>query len=246
MNGHVPRDMRNFSHDQKMALKKIYGQVSQYAPLAREWAQNLALPGTKKGCLATEYNFEKRASTFREDNNSLQPPSHNDYEYELHAKKDVNKVMRAMKHIKLRKSVPDWSVPVEIFAMLILPERRKTAPERLGIGYLGAPPIAIRFHTVLTALFFCVRKSERVPVIWNLAVGYQLLKNNGCTGTAAIRLIFGLCTLGKLFFTPMFKENRSWKQYPHFAHGCRANHSREEAIFICIIAGDKLLLLIQI
>ena len=31
--------------------KRIYGQVSQYAPLAREWAQNLALPGTKKGCI---------------------------------------------------------------------------------------------------------------------------------------------------------------------------------------------------
>ena len=38
----------------------------------------------------------------------------------------------------------------------------------------------------------------------------------------------------------MFKENKSWKQFPHFAHGCRANHSREEAIIVAMIASDKL------
>ena len=72
--------------------KRIYGQVSQYAPLAPEWAENLALPGTKKGCLATEYNFEQRSCTFREDNSSLKPPSHYDYEHELHAKKNPTKL----------------------------------------------------------------------------------------------------------------------------------------------------------
>ena len=150
--------------------KRIYGQVSQYAPLAPEWVVNLALPGTKKGCLATEYDFEHRSCTFREDNSSLQPPSHYDYEHELHAKKDLNKIVRAMKHIKLRKSVPSWSVPVELLAMLMLPDRKKTAPERLGIGFLGAPPVARRFHQVLLALLFCIRRSEKVPKIWDLAV----------------------------------------------------------------------------
>ena len=43
-----------------------------------------------------------------------------------------------------------------------------------------------------------------------------------------------------MFFTSMFKESFGWKKLPHFAHGCRAGHSREEARLISMITSEKL------
>ena len=183
--------------------------MAKYAPLAPEWAEYLAHPGAEKGCLATEIDFQQESRTFRTEHQMLHAAHVNDYEHEIKAKRDYNRMTRALKHIKLRKSVPSWSIPVELLAMLMLPDRTKTAHERLGVGAAGVKPIAPCFRQVLTHLFYSIRKCARVPMMWNQAVGYQLPKNNGCVGPSSVRLIFGLCTIGKLFFTPMLRENKS-------------------------------------
>ena len=101
----------------------------------------LARPGVDKGCLASGINFHEINAAYRRNNSALQPPHVQDDEYEQIAMRDYNRVVRALRHINLRKSVPSWCIPVEIFAMLMLPDRRKASPERCGAGRLVTQPI---------------------------------------------------------------------------------------------------------
>ena len=39
----------------------------------------------------------------------------------------------------------------------------------------------------------------------------------------------------------MFRENRAWEVMLDFAQGCRAGHSREEAVMVALIASEKLM-----
>lgn len=198
--------------------RRRYDIPTKSLPSSREWVQFLSQAGKDGGCHGSE-------CVWGEDQVPCEPrrPSHTDIRL---AKDDARNLEKRICHAPLRKAVPHWSCPVEIWRMLL---KVDTRVERSGLGFHVGASLCHSFRRVLFQLCLSIRVRSRVPSVWQRSLAAQLDKPNGKTGCAGKRLVHQLDPVGSQFFKHLWSR-ASPQSYRHYAAGYYTGKSRISAI----------------
>eukprot|EP00930_Biecheleria_cincta_P105118 TRINITY_DN9766_c1_g1_i2.p1 TRINITY_DN9766_c1_g1~~TRINITY_DN9766_c1_g1_i2.p1 ORF type:complete len:1323 (-),score=80.85 TRINITY_DN9766_c1_g1_i2:275-4243(-) len=112
-----------------------------------------------------------------------------------HADMDLQRLKKGLRKGKTGKAVPVWSLPLEIWRLLI-------------IGKSGCMP-ALHAERVLWLLFRCLRLSAQCPAKWNVSYGFGIPKWNGKPGCAGYRLLHLLDPFGKAWSGELALQSES-------------------------------------
>ena len=128
---------------------------------------------------------------------------------------DFRAVRRLLRKHTFRKAVPAWSVPAEIWRMLLL--------------------VATR----LLQGFCAIRKYQLVPGTSQLSQTHKLSKCNGKEGCLALRTVNCLDSIGKCFFKHIWSKAVHSYHRP-YASGYARGRSRLEAIIHQHVVAERL------
>jgi hypothetical protein len=136
------------------------------------------------------------------------------------------------------KAVPPWSVPVEIWIMLLLPGRILQRGQ-MGLGYLSTPIHAPLIRYFMRLLIGTIKFAEEIPNIWNWSLAHGINKNNKKDGFGALRRIHILDPLGKQFMRLRWRQavRRPW---PTYAFGFHKGRRREMAMAMQMIMNHRM------
>ena len=132
---------------------------------------------------------------------------------------------------KHRKTVPEWSSPLEVWQLLLCRGLRRFGRWRAAWlcnrsvpSWMHSPALEkLDFHLLCAA-----RPAAKLPRLWNVSQTAQLAKMNNKKGCAAIRLVHLLDPVGKGFFKGLWDRHvfTNWD----FAYGFSRGKRREAAI----------------
>ena len=154
-----------------------------------------------------------------------------DLEVVTAAQEDLDSLRRCLVRGKHRKSVPEWSLPLEVWQLLLCRRLRRWGLWRHAWlqhhkdpGWMCVPALErLLFH-----MLCAIRRTNRPVKLWSTSQTVQLNKRNGKAGCTAIRLIHLLDPVGKGFFKGIWDRHnqRDWD----FAYGFAKGKRRESAI----------------
>ena len=189
-----------------------------------EWKDFLQLPGPQGGCSATVVEWDQVAHAAEVDDS----PCHSLEDSLRHARQDLRALQSRAKLGKLRKSVPPWGLPAEVWRQLLLPEWRMEQ-QRAGVGYKLEISRSVLFHSALFKMLVSIRMYGRTPVCWQRSFATELDKKNGKSGPAGLRLINNLDVLGKWFYDTLWKRGKH-QHFRDYASGYLRNKSRIDSM----------------
>ena len=107
------------------------------------------------------------------------------------AKQDMDEMTHVIALADLRKAVPLWAVPLELWRMIVLPNmyNKNVFARYHGVGTPVPNMAAPKFYDLLFDLLCMIRRARTLPANWNLAMAVFLDKRNGKQGCAALRLV---------------------------------------------------------
>ena len=198
--------------------KRRYDVPSHCRPSAQQWVDFLACPGSEEGCSGTLIHWQEPRECLPTKSPTLQ-------EVQL-AQQDALRLERHIRKSHLRKSVPPWSCPVEVWRMLF---QSDTHHCRHGLGYEPRITVCHMFRRRIFQVCLCIRIRSRSPQIWNRGLAAQLDKPNHKPGCAGKRLVNQLDPVGAQYYKQLWAmaTPRSFRQY---AAGYYAGKSRISAI----------------
>ena len=151
---------------------------------------------------------------------------------------DMRRVASQVWYAKTRKAVPCWTIPNEIWRMLLYPNSN-TAQPRPGLGHKHFPLRTPKLQQALQQLFVHMRCSESAPLEWHCSQGTQLDKRNGKPSCQGIRVVNVLDPMGKHFYRMLWRRGKS-QAARDYASGYVRHRSREEAILQQCCLGHRL------
>ena len=202
---------------------RCYRKPVRERPDHVQWQAFLKQPGSEGGCQAESVRWEHFVS--HEDAGDV--VEHDTTQVCADAAADFLALRREVHRLRLRKTVPAWSCPVELWRQLLHPRYRRTKLRR-GVGF-EADPLGHSFTQRMVGLMRSIRRYGRSPAIWHRSSTAQIDKHNTKSGPAGIRLINMLDPLGRAFY------NHLWKTCNHasqrdYAAGYTSHRSRLEPI----------------
>ena len=209
--------------------RRRYDVPSRCLPSSQDWVEFLSQAGKHGGCDGHEIFWTADDTTPVE----LQLPT--PHEIGL-AKHDVRCLEKRICTAALRKSVPPWSCPVEVWRMVF---KVDTSTERSGLGFRPAVSVCHTFRQRLFQLCLSIRVHSRVPCLWQRSLAAQLDKPNGKQGCAGKRLVHQLDPVGSQFFKHLWSQ-ASPKSYRHYAAGYYNGKSRISAIMQRSVVSHRL------
>ena len=190
---HVWRMGRVLSGFRVGPKRRRYDRPLGSCPEAREWVRFMAQPGNKGGCSGHEVDWEV---AFHEALTCKREPVRSLAAARSMATEDFRNVLSLLRVHRLRKVVPDWAVPGEIWRQLASPDEYYVK-RRLGIGYDSRLNVHL-FRQCLYGLFVSIRLYDTLPLHWNLSQTFQIDKQNSQPGCAGLRSINTFEPLGKI------------------------------------------------
>eukprot|EP00969_Alexandrium_andersonii_P066737 2942113-Alexandrium_andersonii.AAC.1 len=141
--------------------------------------------------------------------------------------------------LKLRKSAPGWSLPIELVRMLLHPEIVPKPTKKAGLGADNTVQRSESFDRAMFKLFAAIRERGRVPTMWNLSLAFMLDKGGDKGGCEGLRLLSNLDPVGKKYYKMLWAgcTKRSEREY---ASGYAKDKRREHAILTQRILGTRL------
>ena len=190
--------------------RRRYDAASSGHPGADEWVTFMGRLGKDGGCSGTEVDWETCQQQALQS--ELEPVRTVEEARQL-AKADLQQVARLLRKHKLRKTVPAWGIPGEIWRQLVNPNEYYVR-RRHGIGYDGNLDTG-SVGDCLFVLFTSIRLYDVAPIQWNLSQTFQLNKNNGKQACEALRIINTFEPLGKAFVKTLWdrgqrQSGREW------------------------------------
>eukprot|EP00438_Fugacium_kawagutii_P012057 Skav222358 [mRNA] locus=scaffold7159:173:2950:- [translate_table: standard] len=140
----------------------------------------------------------------------------------------ASRTRKALRYAKLRRTPPPWSFPAAIWRIL-LERRAPQRVQRLGLGATSTPAPAPQVQHGFTMLHASMQATKRTPQTWHKTGAFTTPKHNGKQGLSGQRLLHSLESLGKAYFSQV------WKRMPdtysrHYASGYLPHRRREQAI----------------
>ena len=140
-----------------------------------------------------------------------------------HVKHDLRSLLKAMTRAPKRKFAPRWSLPLEVFLMIIDPGRLTRPAQRMeGVGLGDRPSMQVRMdfyqpttrftyqrlrltqpwepRNRLEQILIHVRQANLAPCQANLSHTFQSNKRNGKKGCPSQRIIHCFCPLWRILF----------------------------------------------
>ena len=202
-------------------------------PSAGEWEEFFRQPASAGGCAA---DILSNSQQFLE--RDLHCPAVQSYAAVCsQAEMDYKAVRQLLWSHPFRKSVPTWSVPAEIWRMLLYPNV-PSASRRSGLGFRIAHFDNTMVHKRFFQGFAAVRRYNRTPSQWQLSQTHKLSKRNGKEGCHALRTINSLDCIGKCFYKHVWRCSRRRSDRP-YASGYAQGRSRIEAILQQHVVAER-------
>ena len=113
----------------------------------------------------------------------------------------------------MNKSIIDFSVPNELFRMVLRPRWVYQSHEHWGLGHRScyvAPPELERF---LVCFYAKVLATHVAPFHWHLASGFAVQQPNNKPGIDGERLVVAMCPVGRSFFFSFFTKSRWTRRF---------------------------------
>ena len=220
----VWRICRQIASNGVAARKRNHKTLNHNQPTMEEWSNDMVLPASAGGFAAQEHDLLE--FLFGQSGaDEVYGPEPAEVKA---AEKDLQRITKIARTCKRRRAVPVWSLPVEIWSLL-LARRRRDNSKYPGIGL--PEPEGVRemttswFKSVLAA----IRQHQRFPTWWNMSQTYQVPKNNGKKSTMGTRLLHSLCSFSKLWIRA---APTKVKKYPSDEYGYIPARSRVEALMV--------------
>ena len=211
-------------------------------PSMQQWRQHMAQVGRDGGCKAVATNWTAHVQQFAHGATGWQQKCRADpvwrSQMQQLAAEDLRAVATQVWHAKTRKAVPCWTIPNEVWRMLLYPNYN-LARARHGLGHKSACLQTPHLQNALQQLFVHIRCSESAPLEWHCSQGTQLDKRNGKPLCQGIRVINVLDPMGKHFYRTLWRRGTS-QAARDYACGYVRHKSREEAILQQICLGHRL------
>ncbi|CAE8582344.1 unnamed protein product [Polarella glacialis] len=201
---------------------RVRGSVLQTLPSAEEWLQTCEQPGSQGGCAAWRLELFDLPFQWQPDGSLVittsQPTADLDDELDIwgqrqQVQEDFQQVRKNLQKCPGQRSVPQWSMPAEIWKYLLLDDPH--APEA-------------QITSDVQDFFFQIRRVQEMPRIWHHSEAALIPKGNDKQGTAAIRVVHKLDPLGRCFVKSL------WQRGDHpsapFSIGAVPRRRREQAI----------------
>eukprot|EP00434_Breviolum_minutum_P031879 symbB.v1.2.028194.t1/scaffold2897.1/size67685/5 len=206
-------------------------------PSKHDWEHFFSQDGPSGGCSALPCNMESRLSV---ETPSLEPAVKvlSDSAAFSLATGDFQRLERSLWKQQLRKAVPPWSLPVEIWRLLLFPAWYLRRP-RFGIGASSLVPSTPKLHALLLELLTDVRAYNQAPLAWQTSLGHKINKGNQKEGCAGLRVVNCLDPIGKAYYTQLWKRGDRQSQ-PHYASGYCSRKSRIDAMVQQHVVGYRL------
>ena len=205
--------------------RRRYDKPIREQPDKAAWGTFMAQSGPDGGCQAVVTSYTDRAT------NDQQPERSAYMDRAIAAElahQDMHDISKRIWQHKLRKAVPPWSAPAEVWRMLFRPDWFLRRP-LYGVGFCPPSNPTFHFRRRFFHLLVTVRMYNTTPLLWNTSFGHKIGKNNKKDGCAAVRVVNCLDPVGKGFYTTMWA--RGWPQsYRHYASGYISHKSRLDAI----------------
>ena len=206
-------------------------------PSRQEWEDFFAQTGPDGGCVATPAVFQDRFSC----NACPMPAVRSDTAALQLAEGDLRRLSASIFRQKLRKTVPPWSLPAEIWRVLLFPDWYLRAP-LFGLGYnrsSAGHTSTTKFRSCFLRLLTSIRQYDRAPLAWQTSMGHKIDKGNGKNGCSALRVVNCLDPLGKAYYTQLWRRAEA-RSYRHYATGYCKGKSRIEAMVQQHVVGYRL------
>ena len=190
---HVWKCGRELSGFKLGPKRRRYDSPQTSHPGRDEWIAFFENPGNQGGCSGKEVEWDELSKQALEV--QLEPQIDIEYAKKL-AHRDMQVLVGRMRKCSLRKAVPEWAIPAELWRQLCAPDMC-LHPRRHGIGYnekLHTP----NFRDCLHALLLSIRLYNKAPKEWLLSQTVQIDKGNKKTGCEGLRTINVFEPLGKV------------------------------------------------
>ena len=200
--------------------RRRYDAVSGGHPGAGEWVSFMGRKGEDGGCSGWEVDWDTRQQS--ELSTQLEPVRTLAEAKQL-AKSDLQRVCRLLRIHKLRKAVPAWGVPGEVWRQLVSPNEYYVR-RRHGLGFDGTLDTSV-VGKCLLALFVSIRLYDVAPLQWHLSQTFQIDKHNNKPACEGLRTINTFEPLGKAFIKTLWdrgqrQSDREWAS-GYIAHKSR-------------------------
>ena len=262
----VHRLARRIAGTGLVAKQRFCSMVATAKGTMCQWLEGLKLPGADGGFMAQERDFEQFQHAVIEEAvaHPLEAFRFTGQEVE-DARQDMWKTRSRLCKAKKRRACPDWSMPTDIFQMLLMPwmlgvretmvskddelraqhgvELCRDESDRPRIADVHAPLSEERVERILLQ----TRRTGKAPVRAHMSQTWQLDKHKAAIKDRALvrvtklcRLIHGLCGFWKAVYRGIFQR----QQQPHFVHefacGAVPHRRREVAMMSARITAYRL------
>ena len=211
---------RELSRKQVGPKKRVFNRPVSQRPSVDDWERHLAKRGCDGGWEAERMSeVPTRMST---------EPLHSAEAVAGVASEDFRALFSQVHRAKLRRAVPPWSAPAEVWRQLFHPTYHRSKL-RSGVDYVPFAQRAPSFKSWMWVLMLSIRRWEQTPAKWQHSMSFQLDKRNGKLGCDGIRLVNCLDPCGNAFFRHIWQQCAP-QSYRHYAAGYYSRKSRLEPI----------------
>ena len=133
--------------------KRRYGIPRLTRPSSEQWRAHMQLPGPQGGCSGTPIDWEATLSHAESAGDGPLPDFTSPELVDL-AEEDLDHDSNIVWKMPLRKAVPSWCAPLEIWRMVLKPQETHRQVKNLGLGAKIDCPVLPCFRGLLQVLFF--------------------------------------------------------------------------------------------
>ena len=189
---------------------------------ARDWSSFCSATPDKGGFCSTELALHAPID-FEE------LPPHFDIDLTVEACEDFALLGKTLRKMQTRKTVPNTSLPVEIWRILWYPQAIAAPKQKFGVGYDKDLPTAPAFKSVVIDFLFCIRRNQMAPKVWHEGTAFTTVKNNKTEGIKSLRIIGLYDSISKGYYR-MLWARRDQRRQPFFSYGYQKHKSRDLAL----------------
>ena len=218
--------------------KRIYNLPDPCKPSRYDWEKFVRLPACAGGLGAeTFYDLDQELEQVLADRLANDPPAEQGQHWVM-AQRDINDIKWFLRQrAKKRRGFPPWSLPAEIWTMILWPSLRQDKPT--GLGAVMPELSCARAERCITDVLSQMRRVHLAPMRWHISKAWDIPKHDHKSGPAGRRIVHGFCPFGKAW------SSCAAGRAPHrwlapYAHGYEKHRRREDAIAVHLIASYRL------
>lgn len=219
----------------------------------------LSQPGSSGGLNAVQIDLESEANRVLESYGSSGPSSTPAYFRKFHSR-----FLDVFRHARRNRAFPPWSLPAEIFILLLWPRFRSMVPDYSkqvqelidkgwaapfsrtsssrsfpGLGYRAQIEDTPYAKGRVKKIFEHCNVTERPPITANLSRAFAISKKNLVKGFKGVRIIHSMDVFWGMAFKVLFHWNGALRPVANFS-GAFSHRRRQISISYCNVILERL------